>query len=52
MNVFMHGTVEAGFDVPKAKIESDMEGPAAEFVDEYRLAHLDNGEIMFLRTGE
>ena len=48
----MHGTVEAGFDVLKAKIESDMAGPAGEFVDEYRLAHLGNGEIMFLRTGE
>ena len=47
MNVFMHGTVEAGFDVLKAKIESDMAGPAGEFVDEYRLAHLGNGEIMF-----
>ena len=47
MNVFMHGTVEAGFDVLKAKIESDMAGPAGKFVDEYRLAHLGNGEIMF-----
>ena len=47
MNAFMHGTVEAGFDALKAKIESDMAGLAAEFADEYRLAHLDNSEIMF-----
>ena len=47
MSVFIHGTVEAGFDVLKAMIESDIAGPAGEFVDEYRLAHLGNGGIMF-----
>ena len=45
MNVFMHGTVEAGFDVLKAKIDGDMAGPAGEFVDEYRLFVLDNQVI-------
>ena len=43
----MHGTVEAGFDALKAMIESDIAGPAGEFVDDYRLAHLVNGVIMF-----
>ena len=47
MTVFMHGTAAAGFDVPKAKIESDTAGPAGEFVDDYRLAGLGNGEICF-----
>ena len=47
MHVFMHRTVEANFEVLKAKIESDLAGPTAEFVDEYRLAHLGNGEIIF-----
>lgn len=47
MNVFMHGTVEAGFDVLKTKLDGDMAGPAGEFVDAYRLAHLGNGEFMF-----
>jgi hypothetical protein len=27
MNVFFHGTIEAGFDAIKAKIEKDMAGP-------------------------
>ena len=27
MNEFFHGTIEAGFDVLKAKIEKDMIGP-------------------------
>ena len=27
MNVFFHGKIEAGFDVLKEKIESDMAGP-------------------------
>ena len=43
MNLFMHGTVQAGFDVLKAKLEGDMAGPAGEFVDAYRLAHLGGG---------
>lgn len=30
MNVFMHGTCAAGFDVLKAKIEKDMAGSAGE----------------------
>ena len=47
MNVFMHGTCAAGFDVLKAKIEKDMAGPAGEWVSEYRLADLGNNELMF-----
>ena len=48
MNVFMHGTCAAGFDVVKAKIEKDMAGPAGEWVSEYRLADLGNNELMFV----
>ena len=47
MNVFMHGTCAAGFSVLKAKIEKDMAGPAGEWVSDYRLADLDNNELMF-----
>ena len=47
MNVFMHGTCAAGFDVLNAKIEKDMAGPAGEWVSEYRLADLGNNELMF-----
>jgi hypothetical protein len=47
MNVFMHGKVEAGFKVLKAKMAADMAGPAADFCTEYRLADLGNGEVMF-----
>ena len=47
MNVFMHGTCAAGFDVLMAKIEKDMAGPAGEWVSEYRLADLGNNELMF-----
>ena len=47
MNVFMHGKIEAGFEVLKAKVDADMAGPAGEFCTEYRLADLGNGEIMF-----
>lgn len=47
MNVFMHGKVEAGFEVLKAKMAADMAGPAGEFCTEYRLADLGNGEVMF-----
>ena len=46
MNVFFHGTIEAGFDVLKAKIESDMAGPMGAHVVEYRLADLGGGEVM------
>ena len=47
MNVFIHGTCSAGFDVLKAKIENDMAGPAGEWVSVYRLADLGNNEPMF-----
>ena len=47
MNVFMHGKIEAGFKVLKAKIDADMAGPAGEFCTEYRLADLGDGEVMF-----
>ena len=46
MNVFFHGTIEAGFDVLKAKIESDMAGPMGPHVTEYRLAELGDGGVM------
>ena len=46
MNVFFHGKIEAGFDVLKAKIESDMAGPMGAHVTEYRLADLGGGEVM------
>ena len=47
MNVFMHGKIEAGFEVLKAKVDADMAGPAGEFCTEYRLADLGDGEVMF-----
>ena len=31
MNVFFHGTIEAGFDVLKAQVEADMAGEAGDF---------------------
>lgn len=46
MNVFFHGTIEAGFDVIKAKFEKDMAGPMAAFVTDYRIADLGDGEVM------
>lgn len=46
MNVFFHGKVDAGFDVLKNKIESDMAGPMGEWVTEYRIADLGGGECM------
>ena len=46
MNVFFHGTIEAGFDVLKAKIASDVAGPMSAHITEYRLADLGNGEVM------
>ena len=46
MNVFFHGKVDAGFDVLKAKIETDMAGPMGQWVTEYRIADLGDGECM------
>ncbi len=46
MNVFVHGTIEAGFDVLKAKFEKDMAGPISACVTEYRMADLGGGEVM------
>ena len=46
MNIFFHGTIEAGFDVLKAKIEEDMAGPMGKLISEYRLADLGNNEVM------
>ena len=46
MNVFFHGTIEAGFDAIKAKIEKDMAGPMGQWISEYRLADLGNNEVM------
>ena len=43
----MHGKIEAGFEVLKAKVDADMAGPAGEFCTEYRLADLGDGEVMF-----
>ena len=46
MNVLIHGTIAAGFDVLKAKVEEDMAGPMGKIISEYRLADLGNNEIM------
>ena len=46
MNVFFHGTIEAGFDVLKAKIEKDMVGPMSAWISEYLLADLGSVEVM------
>ncbi len=46
MNVFFHGTIEAGFEVLKSKIEKDMAGPMSVWISEYRLADLGGGEVM------
>ena len=46
MNIFFHGTIEAGFDVLKAKIDEDMAGPMGKLISEYRLADLGNNEVM------
>ena len=46
MNVFFHGTIEAGFDVLKAKIEKDMAGEMGKWISEYRLSDLGNKEVM------
>ena len=42
MNVFFHGTIEAGFDVLKAKIEKDMAEEMGKWISEYRLSDLGN----------
>ena len=34
MNIYFHGTIEAGFDVLKAKIEEDMAGPMGQWITE------------------
>ena len=46
MNVFFHGTIKAGFDALKAKIEKDMAGPMSTWISDYRLAELGGGEVM------
>ena len=46
MNVFIHGTIAAGFDVLKAKVEEDMAGPMGKIISEYRLVDLGNNEVM------
>lgn len=46
MNVFFHGTIEAGFDVLKAKIEKDMAEEMGKWISEYRLSDLGNKEVM------
>ena len=37
MNVFFHGTIEAGFDAIKAKIEKDMAGPIGQWISDFDL---------------
>jgi hypothetical protein len=46
MNVFFHGTIEAGFEVLKAKIEKDMAGEMGKWISEFRLSDLGNKEVM------
>ena len=46
MNVFFHGTIEAGFDAVKAKIKKDMAGPIGAWISEYRMADLGGNELM------
>ena len=46
MNVLIHGTIAAGFDVLKAKVEEDMAGPMGKIISEDRLADLGNNEVM------
>ena len=46
MNVFFHGTIKAGFDVLKARIDNLMAGDMGNWVTEYRLADLGNKEII------
>ena len=46
MNIFFHGTIEAGFNAIKGKLEKDMAGPMGQWITEYRLADLGNNEVM------
>ena len=46
MNVFFHGTIEAGFDNLKAKIKKDMAGHKGAWNSEYRVADLGGNEVM------
>ena len=46
MNIFFHGTIEAGFSVLKARIEGQMAGDMGKWVSEYRLSDLGNNEVM------
>ena len=46
MNVLIHGTIAAGSDVLKAKVEEDMAGPMGKIISEDRLADLGNNEVM------
>ena len=46
MNIFFHGTIEAGFDAIKGKLEKDMAGPMGQWITEYRIADLGNNEVM------
>tara|TARA_E500000178_G_scaffold284662_1_gene285982 strand:+ start:146 stop:406 length:261 start_codon:yes stop_codon:yes gene_type:complete len=43
---FFYGTIEAGFDVLKARIDNLMAGDIGNLVTEYRLTDLGNKEIM------
>ena len=46
MNVFFHGTISAGFEVLKTRIEDHMAGEMGKWVSEYRLADLGDGKVM------
>lgn len=46
MNVFFHGTIEAGFEAVKSRIEGQMAGEVGNWVSEWRIADLGNGEVM------
>ena len=46
MNIFFHGTIEAGFNAIKGKLEKDMAGPMGQWITEYRIADLGNNEVM------
>ena len=42
MNIFFHGTIEAGFNAIKGKLAKDMAGPMGQWITEYRIADLGN----------
>ena len=46
MNIFFHGTIEAGFNAIKGKLAKDMAGPMGQWITEYRIADLGNNEVM------